>query len=320
VIITVVIPTRDKAPLLARTLAALAVQEVGDAAWEIVVVDDASSDETAAVLRGWVEKLGGRLRAVRPERNLGRAGARNFGARHARGRYLVFLDDDIVAPPDLLNAHLDELAGGRRRGTIGYALTDPSLLDAPHFHYLDTRAVAKLNPGPAPPRYFVTQNAAVPRQIFLEVGGFDESFGGYGFEDMEIGFRLDDAGVDFRTLTHPVPLHVHHHTLAEYLEKKRECGRTSLSLIAERHPNRLAEMRLDLVVDPPGGRKPAATTRILRAFLDGFGGRAVLALVARWPAGPGHRPRLARIYFRLMDLAVLASFRQGLRNSSDKAV
>jgi glycosyltransferase involved in cell wall biosynthesis len=313
--LSVVIPTRDKAGLLDRTLAALSDQDVGPTAWEIVVVDDESSDETWTLLAAWEARLRGRLRAVRPPKNLGRAGARNFGARHAEGRYLLFIDDDIVTPPGLLAAHLRELNQAANRGTIGYARTEPSLIDAPHFHYLDTRAVAKLPPGPAPARYFVTQNAAVPRDVFLAVGGFDERFAGYGFEDMEVGFRLEDAGVRFRALTEPVPHHVHHHTLAEYLAKKRECGRSSLRLIAELHPHRLAEMRLDLVIDPPGGRRPPRRVRALRRFIDGWGGRVVRNWVRGWPRGRRHRPRMSEVYFRAMDLTVLACFRQGLRES-----
>ncbi|MFO7652461.1 MAG: glycosyltransferase [Candidatus Krumholzibacteriia bacterium] len=312
-ILSVVIPTRNKAPLLRRTLAALAAQQLpDDAHWEIVVVDDASSDGTADLLAARERAPGGPLlQPVRPARNLGRAGARNLGVSRARGRYLVFLDDDIVAPPGLLAAHLRELSAAPARGTIGYAVTEPTLVDAPHFFYLDGRAVAKLPPGPAPARYFVTQNAGVPREAFLKAGGFDQRFGGYGFEDMEAGFRLEDAGLRFTALLDPVPRHVHHHTLQEYLQKKRECGRDSLQLIAALHPHRLAEMRLDLVVDPPGGR-PSARARALRSLLDGPGGAAALAAVERWPTAADHRPRGLAAYARAMDLAVLTCFRRGL--------
>ncbi len=181
---------------------------------------------------------------------------------------MLFLDDDIVAPPGLLAAHLALLAGDPRRGTIGPAVTDPSIVDAPHFHYLDTRGVAKLANGEAPARYFVTQNTAVPREALAAVGGFDEAFSAYGFEDMDLGFRLEDWGVRFQVLTQPVPRHIHHHTLDEYLAKKRMCGRHSLREVGRRHPSRLREMRLDLVLDPEGVR-PTLLARLLRIALDG---------------------------------------------------
>jgi glycosyltransferase involved in cell wall biosynthesis len=313
-ILTVVIPTRDKRPLLERTLAALRAQDVGDQAWEIVVVNDGSADDTAATLARLAAEAGPPLRVVSPPRNVGRAAARNLGWRQASGSWVLFLDDDIVAPPGLLAAHLAALGGDVRRGTIGPAVTDPTIVDAPHFYYLDSRGVAKLAGGVAPARYFVTQNAAVPREALVAVGGFDEGFSAYGFEDMDLGFRLERWGVRFQVLPLPVPRHIHHHTLSEYLQKKRVCGRHSLREIAQRHPDRLREMRLDLVLDPAGGRRPDRLARTIRVILDGPLGAATAKLVRRWPVGAGFRPRASWLYMRLMDLVVLRAYRQGLRD------
>ena len=316
--LSVVIPTLNKVALLERTLDALAAQDLVGCQWEIVVVDDGSSDATATMLASRVKRTDSRVRPVSPGRNLGRAAARNYGARRAAGRYLLFLDDDIVAPPGLLSAHLALLVAHPGDGTIGYAVTEPSLIDAPHFHYLDTRAVAKLTPGPAPAKYFVTQNAAVPRAAFLSIDGFDEEFAAYGFEDMEVAFRLEDsAGVSFHALKQPVPQHVHHHTLAEYFAKKRECGSRSLSQLADKHPDRLAEMGLHLVIDPSPQRRAGWPIRLLRHGARGWPGRTVQALVRRWPTGGESRPRWPWLYFRLMDLAVFACFQQGLSYRSD---
>ena len=217
--LSVVIPTHNKQPLLARTLAALQKQDVGEEAWEIVVVDDGSSDNTGSFLAE-LAVLDLRLSVVSPPWNVGRAAARNLGWQAARGDSVLFMDDDILAPAGLLKAHLELLDRGREVGTIGPAVTDPAIIDGPHFHYIDSRGVAKLKAGPAPGKYFVTQNAAVPRWALEALGGFDEAFSAYGFEDMDIGFRLEDAGVRFHVLPTPVPLHIHHHTLDDYLEKK----------------------------------------------------------------------------------------------------
>jgi glycosyltransferase involved in cell wall biosynthesis len=84
-------PTRDKASRLRLTLACL-VGEVDDRT-EVVVVDDGSSDATGEVLREAAAHLP--LRVVAGG-GLGRAGARNLGAAHARGDQLVFLDDDVL--------------------------------------------------------------------------------------------------------------------------------------------------------------------------------------------------------------------------------
>lgn len=318
-ILSVVIPTMNKVALLERTLDALLEQDAGvQERWEIVVVDDGSTDGTADYLK---EKVAHHatdrpaLHVVAPGMNLGRARARNLGARNATGRWILFLDDDIVVPPGLPGAHLRVLRAHPGCGTIGYAVTAPEVFDAPHFHYIDTRGAARLEAGPAPARFFVTQNAAVPRREFLSIGGFDEEFSAYGFEDMEVAFRLEDeTGTRFRVLPGPVPVHVHHHTLAEYFEKKRECGRYSLVRIAEIHPERLAEMRLDLVIDAPGdGPSPGA--RLVRAFAASPMGRSLPRWMENWPRRTDHRPRWPGLYCRLMNLAVLCCFRQGVTES-----
>ncbi|MCB1182012.1 glycosyltransferase [bacterium] len=315
--LSVVIPTMNKVGLLERTLAALRRQDAEvPGGWEVVVVDDGSTDGTARFLAGQENWGIPALQVVSPPRNVGRARARNLGARSARGRWILFLDDDIVAPPGLVAAHLAVLRTGERIGTIGHVHTAPEVVDGPHFHYLDTRGVAKLAAGEAPARYFVTQNAAVPRDAFLDVGGFDEEFSAYGFEDMEVAFRLEDrGGVRFRVLARPVPVHVHHHTSAEYFAKKVECGRHSLPHLARLHPHRIGEMRLHLVVDTQPPISPGAIGRLVRFLAPTPLARDLPRLLDGWPRNGAHRPLLAPLYCRLMDLAVLLAFRRGILES-----
>ena len=314
-ILSVVVPSMNKVDLLRQTLEALSQQDAGPGRnWEIVVVNDGSTDGTA----NYLEILNGKgsnplVRAVSPDCNVGRAKARNLGARSAAGQYLLFMDDDIVAPPGLLKAHLDLLENNPGSGTIGYAVTAPEVVDGPHFAYLDSRGVAKLGAGFAPGRFFVTQNAAVQRDSFLSIGGFDEDFSSYGFEDMEVAFRLEDAvGVNFLALVHPVPFHVHHHTLQEYLEKKVECGRYSLPHLALLHPHRIPEMKLHHVVDYEGqvgvGRLSKFVRLVAKTPLAGL----LKSLLAHWPTSSGQKPVFSSLYFRLMDLMVLVCFRQGV--------
>ncbi len=315
-ILSLVIPTMNKVDLLRRTLTAVRGQIMPEnSVWEVVVVNDGSTDGTADYLAQqdaaqWESPT---LKVVSPDQNVGRARARNLGARAASGEYILFIDDDIVATPDLVSAHLNLLQNNHNCGTIGYAVTEPGLIDGAHFHYLDSRGVAKLVSNEAPGRFFVTQNAAVPRQAFLDIGGFDESFAAYGFEDMEVAFRLEDtAHLSFLTLAQPVPLHVHHHTLDQYWEKKRECGRNSLAMIANLHPGRVKEMNLHHVVDYAGQSDVTPLGKFIRYFAESALGRGFPELLGKWPTGKNYRPVLPAVYFSLMNLAVLCCFRQGL--------
>lgn len=315
--LSVVIPTHNKQALLARTLEALGRQDPGPGVrWEVVVVDDGSTDGTGDRLQSLTGTFPVPLTVVTPPENVGRARARNLGARAARGRFLVFLDDDIMAPDGLLAAHLHLVRGRPDLGTIGFAVTDPDLIDAPHFHYLDTRGAARLPAGVAPARYFVTQNAGVPREAFLGIDGFDEEFSAYGFEDMELAFRLEDlAGLRFHALTRPVPVHIHHHSLEEYLAKKIECGGHTLPRLARLHPGRIGEMRLGPVLDAPGS-EPGPGTRLLRALLDGPLPDWAARLVAVWPTRGNRRPVAFPLYCKVMGFVILGCFRKGFRETS----
>lgn len=314
--ISVVIPTYRKPALLARTLQAL-VGQVGqvEGGCEIVVVDDGSQDETDAVVRRAAGSLP--LVAVRPSQNEGRARARNRGWRAARGETVLFLDDDIVLEPGALQLH--ERAQARTPAAwLGDVVTAPEIVDSPLFDYLDSRGIAKLPAGArVPARYFLTQHASVPRAVLERVGGFDEDFGAYGFEDMEVAFRMEDAaGLAFYRLQGARGAHIHHHTLEQYLAKKRLCGQHSLRVLAARHPRRLREMQLDVLRGvgsaPQGGRRALALA-MGASFRLGLPSavRAVLRAAGRaLPAGLRHRA---------YDYLVMDAYAAGLtRDVTDK--
>ncbi len=311
--LSVVVPTHNKRDLLERTLEALAAQEVAGG-WEVVVVDDGSRDGTPELLAGRQGVPAGRLHVLRSEHNRGRAAARNLGVRAAVGHWVLFLDDDILAPPGLLGAHLAVLEAQPHCGTIGLVRTAPALVDAPHFHYLDSRGLAKIKGDRVPARYFVTQNAAVPRDAFLAVGGFDEAFSGYGFEDVELAFRLEDRlGMIFRPVRRPVPQHLHHHSLEQYLSKRREVGRVALLRLAARHPHRIPEMRLNWILGDERGATWRA--RLVRRAARGWPARGLEGLLRRWPTRSRHRPWVPPLYTRLMDALVILAYSRGLTDS-----
>jgi len=240
--ISVVTPTQNKARLLERTLASLAAQDESPSSFEVVVVDDGSTDDTPRVVAP--ERWPFALRAVRQQMNRGRAAARNLGIAEATGDLVVFLDDDMEAAPRFLGAHRALHARGARVAGIGNVVNHPEITVAPIDRYMSTRGAQKIRSrGPLPWKYFSTNNASVLRADLAAIGGFDENFIHYGFEDLELAWRLErERGVAFAFVEEARTLHIHPHTLDEVLSKKMLAGQSSLPYFFRKHPDAKAAL------------------------------------------------------------------------------
>ncbi len=247
--VSVVIPTYCKREVLERTLESLRPQTYPAALIEIVVVNDCSTDGTHDYLERL--ELPQRLVVVHHEENRGRAAARNSGVNAATGELLVFVDDDMLCEPDLIERHVSFHAGHPRAVVIGSALQAPDVGHSTALTYLDEMGVHKHSPGErVPARYFVTNNSSVVRQAVLDVGLFDEAFRNYGFEDTELAFRLEDkAGLSTWYCAEAIAFHVHQQTFDDILDKRIENAVPLRHLIAK-HPHRAGEMMVDVLLPP----------------------------------------------------------------------
>jgi glycosyltransferase involved in cell wall biosynthesis len=169
---SVVIATRDRAALLDGALRSLATQ-VGAPEIEAVVVDNGSTDTTREVAAAY-----GAVYVFEAAPN--RARARNAGVARASGEIVLFVDDDVVLPPFFVAAH----ARAHAAQTFPHVVTGP-IINVPSAEH---RPVPSF--GNASNAFFCTCNASVPRNTLQSVGGFDESFDKYGWEDTELGARL----------------------------------------------------------------------------------------------------------------------------------
>ena len=179
---SVVIATRDRADFLRRALESLEAQ--ADAPpFEAIVVDNGSTDGTAHVVRDAAARCRFEVRSVTViEPN--RSAARNAGIETARGEFILFADDDVWLPPAFLAAH-----AAVQTTQTPLAVSGPILNVANY----------EVRPKPSPLNYsgafFCTCNVSVARTALLAVGGFDETFNLYGWEDTELGLRLRRSGV-----------------------------------------------------------------------------------------------------------------------------
>jgi glycosyltransferase involved in cell wall biosynthesis len=184
---SVVIPVRNGAAFLPACLRALRASTTGD--WELWVVDDGSHDDSAEIARA----AGAALLATAGGR--GPAAARNLGARHARGDYLLFLDADCeVLPQTLAMAQARLLAEPDLAALFGSYDDDPP---APGFisQYKNLLHHFVHQNGAAAATTFWAGCCAVRRSTFLAAGGFDEQrWRRPAIEDIELGYRLCDGG------------------------------------------------------------------------------------------------------------------------------
>ncbi len=211
--LSVVIPTQDRIAKLKQCLDALAKQGPVTAECEVVVVDDGSTDAT----RAWLATATGQrwpfvLRAVRQEA-AGPAAARNAGVRAASGESVLFLGDDCVAAPGLLQGHLRAHSAGGERSVLGHATWLPELTISPFMHYQENggsqfaygRIRDRRNAGW---NFYYTTNVSTPRRVLLE-HPFDERFPAARYEDMELGWRLSRAGHRIEYLPEALCWHDH---------------------------------------------------------------------------------------------------------------
>ena len=176
-----IIPTYNRADILAQTLPAFLKQTVPADRYEIVVLDDGSTDGTEAMARSFSEP---HLQYHRFA-NGGRSVARNRALAVARGDLLVFVDDDAFVAEQFLEEHL------RLHGTRSDLLATGPIVEvtaAPKSYALSRWQGYHRNPFP-------TCNASVKREHAMKVGGFDESFTLYGWEDLEFAERLLALGL-----------------------------------------------------------------------------------------------------------------------------
>lgn len=198
--IAVVVCTYNRAEMLGRALESLVRQETnGEFRFEIVVVDDGSTDGTQVILQKTAKDSQVPIRCIRGE-GRGIAAARNTGVAATSGEWLAFFDDDQVAEPNWLK-ELHALALKTRSQCVGGAR--PLLLTVQELSRLSPicRAIlGEIGQGNEPtkcPRkqYPCTGNMLLRRSVFDKVGQFDESLT-RGGEDIEFAARLRRAGLE----------------------------------------------------------------------------------------------------------------------------
>jgi glycosyltransferase involved in cell wall biosynthesis len=243
--VSIVVPTYNRRRLLAGTLPPLLSQEPGPIPYEIVVVVDGSRDGTVEMLRDM--PAAGRLRFVTQE-NRGLAAARNRGAREGRGDIVLFLDDDMIAPPELVRGHFEAHGRPGERVVFGGLRLAPAVRRSFLKDGIESWG-AEIDARLSSPGYRLRfddchfGHASISKSLFLRAGGFDESFVKFGNEDYELGWRLIGMEAEMSYLGRVAVAQVYDKTFRRWLEDCYSVGRADVEL-ERKHRELAAELRL----------------------------------------------------------------------------
>lgn len=181
--VSVAVSTRNRRHLLPRLVQRLEEQTMDHGEFEVVIVDDASTDGTADELRALANRSSVPITAARLSVRSGPAVGRNVAWRLARGEVIAFTDDDCQPTPGWLEASMEKIRAGSEV-VVGRVIPDPEQHDllGPFSRTLHIRDA----------RHLATCNIAYRRADLVEVGGFDESFPSWaaGGEDTDLGWRV----------------------------------------------------------------------------------------------------------------------------------
>ena len=231
---SIIIPTRDRADILAGCLEALARTRPDAAAFEVIVVDNASRDDTARRVEAEAARGLLPLRVICEPRQ-GPSHARNAGVAAAKGAWVLFLDDDALAEPGWPEAFAR--AAATARAPLQGRVLPRFLAERPPW-LTDAMAafLGRVDEGPAPAALrgaMNSANMAVPRDLFLDLGGFrtDLGPGGAGMgEDTDFGLRAAARGFTPRYVPDAL---VHHLVPPERTTRRAMLRRFHLSGLSQ---------------------------------------------------------------------------------------
>lgn len=296
----VIIPCRDSAAVLPRTLDDLFHQQLAPSCrWGIIAVDDGSRDGTLAYLQKTAAHLPPSRLTVLSQFPAGAAAARNRGAAYSQADVVLFLGADILLRPNALSAHYDFHLRfpGELFAALGFIRWDPRLPPSPLMEWLEhggpqNNYDAVLGCSPVPPEhYFYGSHLSLKRRV-LPPRPFNESFHAYGWEDLELGRRLAAQGLQLKPLPSALGLHRHYYSPSAFYNRQYQAGK-SLVAYQSLHPS------ADILPWRPAPR------RLLHRLLPALGLISVLKLFVSLFADRCSMPRL-------YQLAASAVFWQGV--------
>jgi len=233
-VVSVVLGTYNQKEILKRVLDAYQEQTIGNN-FEVIVVDSSSTDGTAELLKTYSAKF-----SFKPiiQANKGKANARNRGVKEAASDLIIITDSDMIADPGFIKAHVDAHQDAEEKPLCFEGVT----YDMAHLHWPPEKEFIHPYIKPNYPDrkklgfyYFLTGNISFPKSVFEEAGGFSEDFLGYGWEDIELGYRLSRQKIPLYYLKSAINYH-YHVVLADDAIDRHYAKGESARIMLQKHP------------------------------------------------------------------------------------
>lgn len=262
--ISVVIPTYNRKEKLKKVLKALSKQkfsQIEKVDFEIVVVDDGSTDGTRKEILILGKKSSVPIRYFRQNKK-GPAAARNLGVKEAGGKVVLFLGSDIMASPSLVEEHFlsHKKYPDLNVAILGFTTWAKDLEVTPfmwwmehgghQFKYNEIEDKMWVNY-----RYFFTSNISLKRDFLLKNGSFCEEFHDAAYEDLELGYRLEQKGLKIFHNRKAIAYHDHYTDIDTACQRMEEMGKWSVLYNrkvprSRRLPHWIAPLILLILGDP----------------------------------------------------------------------
>ncbi|BAY92849.1 MULTISPECIES: glycosyltransferase family 2 protein [unclassified Tolypothrix] len=248
VFFSVVIPTYNRKLILEKCLRALEVQDLGDSTpitgYEVVLVDDGSTDGTLEWLAAYKEDFP-HVRCFE-QNHQGPAAARNLGVEKAQGDTIIFIDSDLVVLSNFLQAHAEALLQGQKRLGSDRFFTYGAVINTANFEHPTSEPYKVTDFSAA---FFATGNVAIPKHWLEKSGLFDTRFQLYGWEDLELGVRLKNLGLQLIKCPAAVGYHWHPafrlEQIPNLIDKEIQRGRMGV-LFYQKHPTWEVRMMIQM--------------------------------------------------------------------------
>jgi glycosyltransferase involved in cell wall biosynthesis len=268
--VSVIIPTYNRPGMLKRVVEALLSQSFQD--FEIIIVDSSSADETGNIAKEIAYGSSQDLVYLKQEKR-GAGAARNLGIKHASGGLVVFIDDDVLPAPYLLEEHVaaHQRHEGDNIAIVGAVVYSRELRFSPFMRWLAERGPAFYQSRESDGalldyRFFCTANLSLKRGFLLEKGAFDEQFRAF-YDDIELGYRLQQEGLQIIFHKKAIGDHLRGETLEDFCERSRLSGRGG-AFFASRWPQATSPTTRGAVVARMKSFMARIAVPILKPFLS----------------------------------------------------